>query len=297
MDKNTLLKKWLNNELTAPEKELFEQQDDFKLNEAIVKEAKRFKASNNRSKEDFEALKARLEKESKTKSSSYLWIKIAAIVIVALGAFFVFTNDPLTQIQTGISERQEIVLPDQSIVTLNAVSSLSFNEGNWNKDRTIQLEGEAYFEVNKGSTFMVETEQGIIKVLGTKFNVKKRSTSLQVICFEGSVSVQTPFDAIVLKPGDEVNITKDSFIASQSDALEPQWKAGISIFENSPLSQVFDEITLYYDISIDYSNIDPERRFSGSFTHKNLQEALKSITIPMGLRFSNQSEQKIIIYE
>jgi ferric-dicitrate binding protein FerR (iron transport regulator) len=67
---------------------------------------------------------------------------------------------------------------------LNAASKLSFNEKKWADQRALTLEGEAFFKVQKGQTFSVNTTAGVITVLGTQFNVKERKTILKYIAMK-----------------------------------------------------------------------------------------------------------------
>ena len=56
------------------------------------------------------------------------------------------------------SQKQEISLPDNSQVSLNALSSVTYNESSWDENRELTLNGEAFFKVEKGSTFEVKTK-------------------------------------------------------------------------------------------------------------------------------------------
>ena len=67
--------------------------------------------------------------------------------------------------------------------------------------RDLTLEGEAYFKVQKGQTFSVNTTDGVVKVLGTHFNVKQRNNYFEVNCYEGLVSVTYNNETVKLPPG------------------------------------------------------------------------------------------------
>ena len=66
-------------------------------------------------------------------------------------------------------EIKTITMPDKSVITLNADSRLSFVEGNWMNNRSVSLEGEAFFDVKKGTKFEVNSEVGKVTVLGYQF--------------------------------------------------------------------------------------------------------------------------------
>ncbi|MDP4820086.1 MAG: FecR family protein, partial [Saprospiraceae bacterium] len=115
-------------------------------------------------------------------------LAVAASMAVLLIARFLLTDDALS-IQTTIGESLVYTLPDGSTVTLNALSSVRFDPDGWSENRSLELQGEAYFEVRKGSSFEVLTPDGTITVLGTAFNVFAREGAFKVVCFEGKVRV------------------------------------------------------------------------------------------------------------
>ena len=92
-----------------------------------------------------------------------------------------------------LAETRTITLPDQTEIVLNRYSSLTYPERFRGKDRKVQLQGEAYFEVSKDAAhpFKVETGAIIVQVLGTHFNVEAypEDTQVKTTLLEGSVSV------------------------------------------------------------------------------------------------------------
>ena len=106
----------------------------------------------------------------------------AAAACLALVLFFTFGRPSGTSISSSPAEMLTHVLPDRSTVRLNADSRIRVNEKKWEEKRQLALTGEAYFEVEKGQTFRVETDLGDVEVLGTKFNVYSRSGIFEVFC-------------------------------------------------------------------------------------------------------------------
>ena len=86
--------------------------------------------------------------------------------------------------------KQTVILPDGSIAQLNGSSTLKYHPYWWNISRNISLEGEAFFEVAKGSKFSVESKNGTTSVLGTSFNIYARSNQYEVVCVTGKVWVE-----------------------------------------------------------------------------------------------------------
>ena len=108
-------------------------------------------------------------------------IKIAAILAISFSVYY-YTTTLDTTITTLAAQKTTIDLPDASHVSLNALSSLTFNKKDWDDERDITLNGEAYFKVAKGERFTVNTSSGIVTVLGTQFNIKQRDNLFEVVC-------------------------------------------------------------------------------------------------------------------
>ena len=174
MDKEDLIKKWLKDELTPIEKQNFEQGDDFALHQAIINNAKQFKASNFSKPETFKDFQSAYQnRKQKTKQLDWFkpLLRIASVVVITLGIYFAFFNTNPTVVQTLVSQQTTIELPDESKVTLNAGSEITYSKTDWSDKRHLNLEGEAYFKVAKGKTFDVVTSKGTVTVVGTEFNV------------------------------------------------------------------------------------------------------------------------------
>ena len=287
MERETLIKKWLNHNLNTQEQKAFEQLEDYaeltKINSAL----KGFKAPNFSVDDNYSTLIPKLKAKT---TSTIAWFKpllrIAAILAISLSAYY-YTTTLDTKINTTIAEQTNIVLPDASQVTLNANSTLVFNKNQWNNNRNVKLNGEAFFKVAKGQKFDVVTDAGTVSVLGTEFNVKQRDGYFNVSCYEGLVAVKHNNKTIQLQPGHTFQIIDGKLLADEKEnTTQPNWLRGESSFNSVPLKHVISEFKIQYNTTITLENIDTSRLFTGSFTHKNLDLALKSITIPLNLSYS-----------
>jgi ferric-dicitrate binding protein FerR (iron transport regulator) len=160
------------------------------------------------------------------------------------------------------------------------------------------LEGEAFFDVVKGASFKVLTKQGAVEVLGTEFNVISRDDYFEVQCLEGKVRVEslTANKEAILLPGKAIRILKKT--SEEWDFIltdEPNWLLGESTFMNTPIAQVLLALENQYKINFDVSNIDLDKRFTGGFTHKNLNLALKTVFVPMEIAYSTNDKNQIIL--
>ena len=293
--KEKLIRKWLNDELTPEEFETFKQLDEYPSYAKLSDKAKYFKAP----KFDEKASLIQLESEisSKIKPSKYSSLKyaiaIAAIFVISFLIFKNFNSD-LDLIETSVAKTEILTLPDQSKVNLNANSKLSYNSAKWDSNRQLFLEGEAFFEVEKGKTFTVETNYGEVKVLGTVFNVKSRDYAFEVICYEGSVQVNLDDKAYIVEAKNHLFFENDAVKVNSIDLMTPDWKENQTIIKSQPLNVVLQDFKNYYDVEFDVSNVDTSKIYTGTFNHNDLEIALKSITLPLGLSYSI-SDKEIIL--
>lgn len=300
MKEDYLLKKWLNDDLTDDEKDIFQHQEDFIFNQKLLNTAKKFKASNHTTIHDFEDFKQHYQNQKVNKTNT-AWYKpftrIAAILVVGLGLYYSFLYNPTVNVNTQIGETSTVVLPDNSQVTLNALSELNFKEKKWNDNRSLNLNGEAFFKVAKGKKFDVITSSGTITVMGTEFNVKNRNNYFEVQCFEGVVKVQS--DTIIKKllAGNTFRIYNNQFSQTDINDNLPNWLDNKSSFENIKFKDVIAELKRQYNVTIITENVHLNRLFTGAFAHDNLENALLSITEPMNLLYKFNTKDSVLIYE
>ncbi len=300
MNKNyseTFLARWLNNELSEEEKQQFEASEDFLLYDRIAKKSSEFLAPGFKKEEIYKKIQNSLTKEKKNKVKPLFkpWFySVAASIVVLLGIFY-FLNLPEKYV-SGIGEQLSIILPDNSKVFLNSNSKIIYDKKNWKNKRIINLEGEAFFKVKKGSSFVVKTEEGNIKVLGTQFNVKTDQSFFEVICFEGKVRAETKKHKNILVKGNAFRRIKDSLPEKWNVTdEEPSWKKGESTFKSIPLKYVIKALKNQYKLTIDSSKIDVDKKFTGSFTHKNLNIALQTVFVPMKIDVTFKDEKTILL--
>lgn len=225
----------------------------------------------------------------------YKYALIAAMLLVIIGLYqlLAFSNS----VVTGYGKTETLVFSDQSTVTLNSKSTVSFPTL-FEYNRTIKLEGEAFFEVQKGRTFTVKTAHGEIQVLGTKFNVNSCDEFFEVVCYEGKVKVSNNSKSTILTYGKAIRIY-ENVPEKWEESLnnKPLWMIGESSFRNVPLHCVISQWQNQYDFEVEYPEHLKQVRFTGTFTNKNVETSLKSICVPMNLKFVITDTGKIIISE
>ncbi|MFV8373311.1 FecR family protein [Flavobacterium sp. LB2P74] len=299
MKKEKEILKWFNNELSSKEIEDLKQSEGFDTHEKIAHYASQLEASKVDAHVALEAFKARNHSKKKTKVRALnfkTFYSVAAVLVVMLtSAYFLFFNNT-TSFETQIAQTKTVTLPDNSEVILNSASKLTFNEKKWADKRALTLEGEAYFKVQKGQTFSVNTAAGVVKVLGTQFNVKERKNYFEVHCYEGLVSVTYNNETVKLPPGKTFRVINGTIEnVDDFNAQNPSWMQQESSFNKIPLDQVIAELERQYDMKIKVEGVDTSKLFTGSFTHTNKEIALQAVTIPLKLSYKIQGKT-IIFY-
>ncbi|MBD0823340.1 FecR family protein [Aestuariibaculum marinum] len=297
----SFLARWVAGELTNEELKNFRNSEDYALYSKINEASQTLKTPEFNKTETFNKIQASTINTGlnpKVKQLVPLWSYAAAAAIVIAFGLFYFTS-ATNEYTTDFSEQLAIILPDDSKVQMNANSELEFKKYNWLDNRTLNLKGEAFFEVEKGETFTVLTSQGTVEVLGTEFNVIARDGYFEVQCREGKVLVTSKpaNNQTVLLPGNAVRIVNNKLEPWEFNAKEPSWVIGESTFFDAPIKQVLIALENQYQITVDASQIDLNKRYTGGFTHKDLNLALRTVLIPMDLTYNFNAEKRVIVLE
>lgn len=303
MANEDIIKKWLAGELSEEEKYEFESSEAYADIRKLAETLPAFKASGYNTEEEYKKIYQRVFRNDRSISlfdKLKPFLKVAAIFIITLTIGYIsYTYFSTSPKENGwIAEQKEVILPDSSLALLNTGSKIRFAEKTWKKYRDLELSGEAFFKVKKGSRFNVKTNKGVVTVLGTEFNVKDWDNFYEVTCYKGLVRVISGQDTVLLNPGDAfriVNDKKENYTFSNKP--DPGWLHGESSFKSVPLSFVFAELERQYNITIESRDVELNQLFTGSFSHDNLKIALESITIPVNLCYSIKENKVIITFE
>ncbi|MFD2823168.1 FecR family protein [Lacinutrix iliipiscaria] len=296
MKREYLIQKWLEHDLNAEELEAFKALEDYNALMKLSQGLDHFKAPDFDEKSELNLINNRL------KPKTQRWLKpllrIAAIAIITLGGFWFFNTNSDITIATIDAQKTNFELPDNSIVTLNAASNLTYNKSSWKDKRVVTLDGEAFFKVAKGSTFEVKTSEGTVTVLGTEFNVKQRNQFFEVVCYEGLVSVAHHNQQLQLSPGESFLVIDEKTITNEKVQLkQPSWMINESTFKSIPYKYVLDEFERQYHIKFITKGIDLDKLFTGNFTHDNFQVAIQSVTLPLHLTYSRNNSTVTLMRE
>jgi ferric-dicitrate binding protein FerR (iron transport regulator) len=177
---------------------------------------------------------------------------------------------------TPKGRQYHLTLPDGTKVWLNAASSIKYPTVFSGNERSVQVSGEAYFEVAKNSSqpFRVAVDNGMkIDVLGTSFNVNayEDDDNSYTTLIDGAVRVTAAEagNSMILKPAQQAVQAPGSVLSVNSNVdIEKvmAWKNGVFNFENASLADVMKEIERWYDIDVVYKNGIPDIKFWGKIT-------------------------------
>jgi ferric-dicitrate binding protein FerR (iron transport regulator) len=223
----------------------------------------------------------RMSKFRFARIKKYVFYYAAAVVVIALL--------PMLFTRNVVSLRGEhlmCTLPDGSVVNLNAESELSYNSLTWFISRGVKMNGEAYFEVEKGARFTVKTKNGDVRVLGTKFNVFSRGDEFVVACITGRVEVKSG-NRVILKKNEGVKMAGDrelKLISEPDMENVISWKDDVFYFTSVPLNKVIEEVMRQYDVEIIYTE-NNNYIYTGNFSKEStIEEVLEIVSLPFGLR-------------
>lgn len=220
----------------------------------------------------------------------------ASLAIISSLTFFIIylTQSPeksatiINSLATKIGEMKTITLSDGTKVSLGSKSVLRYPARFNEHERSIQLDGEAYFEVSKNphKPFVVNTNDLSVKVLGTHFNVNasKNQAFTTVSLLEGKVEVNLIDDkdgAYTLKPGEELSVNRNNLQVFQRklDSVSVLgWMTKTLVFSNDKLSDAAVKIENMYGVKLVFADqATADTRLYAQFNNDKLDDVLEII--------------------
>lgn len=198
-------------------------------------------------------------------------------------------------INVDIGQKADMVLPDGTHVWLNSASHISYDNGYNRKERILELQGEAYFEVKKDSRrpFIVQAEGVSVEALGTSFNVKAypEDDYITTTLIEGSVRVSDLANSDIMKPNEQLIVTKADRRFTKNIPADAArligWRDNILAFERETLGEIAKILERMYSIDIVFEHEDLKQiRFTGKIKNNNLESVLQLISITSPIEYS-----------
>lgn len=194
-----------------------------------------------------------------------------------------------------------VILDDGTDVVLNANSKLVFPKSFAGEERRVQLKGEAYFKVAKDKKpFIVECEQGEVKVYGTEFNIRAvDEQSFEAVLVTGSVGVTLTDSAeVMITPNQMLSYHKGNLAVNTVNPYDYiQWKNGVFSYNNKSLDDILTDLGLWYKVKFDIDEeIDIENKVLSFYSPKEeLHDILEIIELISNIRFINKGGGEYIV--
>lgn len=198
---------------------------------------------------------------------------------------------------TGSVIRYE--LPDHSVVWLNSGSTLRYPTVFRSDNRNVELNGEAYFEVEADNErpFYVNTRHGLtVYVYGTRFNVTayEDDSNIETVLEKGKVNVISPDRKTIMQlaPGEQLLYNKQSqkLIKNKVDIYEKvAWKDGKLIFRNASLDDIFKRLSRHFNVDIQFNNKSgKEYKYRATFRNETLPQILDYLARSAALKWKTE---------
>jgi len=296
---------------------LFHQAEkEFHVKEGLLKDLQKTEIqdiSSNDLKKLFAKIWAKIEinKIQEKPKIKYLYtaIGIAAALVIGLfiGIYVTSLNSKTDPVYYAAHSPKgsvsEMILPDGSVIFLNADSKIRYSIEGENGIREVFLTGEAWFEVakNKERPFVVHTPFYDVNVTGTQFNVKAYETDKEVSTTleEGQVIIQSSenyklAEVVVLKPGEQMVLNTETNAASIKTVNTKwftSWKDNKLIFVNMNLKELIVLLERKYGVEIDVKKKEIlDLHFDGTIKNETIIEILEIIkkTLPIDYKIAGQ---------
>ncbi|MEX0662776.1 MAG: FecR domain-containing protein [Balneolaceae bacterium] len=250
-------------------------------------------------------------------------LKVAALVLVAFTSVFFtlqytpqqtaeYSSEPvLREISTNAGERASIELGDGSRVMMNAATKMVIPETFSASKRSIELEGQAFFDIksDRSRPFYIHTNNSVVEVIGTSFDVRsyEEGEDVVVVVREGTVELSehdNPDNNLIVNEGYKGTITRSNghLMLDMIDDADTYfgWMDGRLIFKDTPIIEVFKDLERWYDISVQYEDVSEElmdKKFTADLKTRSIREVFEVIQMSMEIDFEIDGDDVRIIQE
>jgi transmembrane sensor len=224
------------------------------------------------------AIDAPKPRAEKTHYLTWTFRAAAAIAFVLLCTYLYntrFPDDGYVKF-TSANDTLAIQLPDGSRVTLNHDTELSYY-ADFRNNRSIQLKGEAFFNVEKDvdHPFIIETERATVRVVGTSFNVDAQSHETRLAVMTGVVELSTPNAKNPFRfTAGEGGIASASGIVNSDELNALAWKNKTLVFKDTPLRSVVAAMEKYFEKDLQIADNLSDCKLTAEFKNPTFDEVV-----------------------
>jgi transmembrane sensor len=247
------------------------------------------------------------------------WIRVAAIIIFSIGLAWLWNwsygifkgNETIAynEVIVPVGEKSQVLLSDGTHVWINSGSRFKYPVRFGKQSRDVYLSGEAFFDVthHEKQTFVVNTSDARIKVLGTAFNVKAYPEDLktQTTVVRGLVSVQnirSKGETVLIRPTQMAVIKKEAALENMHSGNSLPilkvvnrinveavtcWKDQLLVFADEPFEEMAMKMDRWFSVHIIIEdNKLKKERYNGKFVHnETIYQVLEAIKVTTPIRY------------
>ena len=230
-----------------------------------------------------------------------MWTKVAAVLILAAAFIYILGHQAVPEKKVAsYAAVLTDTLPDGSLITLNKHSDITYPEKFKSTERTVRLEGEAFFKIapNKEKPFLVYTNGVTITVLGTSFNVRNKGTTTEIIVESGLVRVTDSLHDILVRPSEKLILHKGDAVQTKDSTrseLYKYYRTREFICDNTPLWQLAQTLEEAYDVKIVIPDTALRQlQINTIFRNQSLEQILSVIQETFRIRATRTNNQIIL---
>jgi len=244
------------------------------------------------------------------KTIGYSFMRYAAVFILGLVCFQLIhylsgnIEENLlagTSIEAGVGDRSKVTLPDGSIVWINACSSITYDNTFGEKDRTVSLKGEAYFEVKADTVkpFLVRADKFTYRVTGTSFNVYsfEEDNEISIALLEGGVTIEYEGKTQKLYPQEMFvyNKSNNEIAMKKIDVnLLSSWRRGEFVFDDMAFDELVKRLERSFNVKFVFENQKiRNERFGGTLRDYDSLETIMKV-IRTGIPIQYRIDENIV---
>jgi transmembrane sensor len=232
------------------------------------------------------------------------WLSIAATTLFIISAAFLFTiflkhqTEPSVAVISRQTHQQVLrdTLPDGTLAIVNSHSTLAYPARFTNSERSVQLNGQAWFNVTADAfrPFVITIGPIRVKVIGTSFNVRSNTDSIEVAVKTGVVRMINNNDSIILQAGKKgiYNTKAHRFLIENSfRANEIGYATRVFNFENASLQEIAAQLEKAYNITIVFNNDKLKScTLSSSFDNKSLEYIFQVMAMTLNIQYKIENK-------
>ncbi len=210
--------------------------------------------------------------------------------------------DAVTHV-TATGQTDSIRLGDGTLVVLAPSSRLQVLPGYGAGSRSVELQGEGYFDVTdpSGPPFTVRAGPARVVDLGTRFTVRTGAGEIRVMVESGSVrledTVRSSARSLTLRAGQAGVFApgRGELAAAAPAERDLAWVRGRLVFDNAPLSRVREDLRRWFGISLIFADTAlADRHLSARFAGETSEQVLKVLELTLGVSVERRGDSAIV---